>query len=63
MAKQPKPMTRAQKILLSKIEKATGFGLPIRDEILCLDLFNLVDHGKIELQYHSEGSFAKAVVE
>ena len=62
MAKQPKPMTRAQNILLSKIEKATGFGLPIRDGMRP-DLFNLVDHGKIELQYHSEGSFAKAVVE
>lgn len=57
--KQPKKLTRAQKILLTNIRNnKTEFGYRIAGNNS--DLQNLVDHGLIELQFHSGGSFAKA---
>lgn len=57
--KQPKKLTRAQKILLTTIRNnKTEFGHKIQGNNP--DLQNLVDHGLIELQFHSGGSFAKA---
>ena len=57
--KQPKKLTRAQKILLNSIRNnKSEFGYRIQGNNP--DLQNLVDHSLIELQFHSEGSFAKA---
>ena len=57
--KQPKKLTRAQKILLTTIRNnKTEFGHKIQGNNP--DLQNLVDHGLIELQFHNGGSFAKA---
>ena len=57
--KRPDRLTRAQKILLSKIrENKTEYGYPIQGNNP--DLQNLIDHGLIELQFYSKGSFAKA---
>lgn len=57
--KRPKKLARAQKILLTSIRNnKSEFGYRIQGNNP--DLQNLVDHGYIELQFHSNGSFAKA---
>jgi len=60
--KRPNKLTRKQKILYSRIKEAKsqyGYRIKSNDP----DLQNLVDHGLIELQFHSEGSFAKNCAE
>ena len=55
--KRPNKLTRQQKVILSRIKDTKNpYGYPIKGNNP--DLQNLVDHGLIELQFHSEGSFA-----
>lgn len=57
--KRPDRLTRVQKILLGKIQAdKSEYGYPVESNNP--DLQNLIDHGKIELQFHLKGAFAKA---
>jgi acyl CoA:acetate/3-ketoacid CoA transferase alpha subunit len=57
--KRPDRLTRVQKMLLTKIQvDKSEYGYPIENNNP--DLQNLIDHGKIEFQFHSKGAFAKA---
>ena len=57
--KRPDRLTRVQKILLAKIQAdKSEYGYSVEGNNP--DLQNLIDHGKIELQIHSKGAFAKA---
>lgn len=55
--KRPNKLTRHQKVILSRIKDCKHpYGYRIEGNNP--DLQNLVDHGLIELQFHSKGSFA-----
>ena len=53
--KNPKPMTRAQKILLSTVKARKE----IRVKDVTPDHFNLVNHGQIEIQAGERGTFLR----
>lgn len=53
--KNPKPMTRAQKIILTSV-KAKG-EVKIRE--ITPDHMNLVNHGEIEIQTGERGTYAR----